>query len=169
MRRGATDGWRTVGDDGAGLGRDLELLRGVLEHRGEGRRLGHAEPAGTRQSRIGEQPPEDGDRSIAGASDPREGGRRRWWYSHFERELGVGGEDDLKGHLPSCATARRRRRRHGGVRLRLRSRPRRRVLDVAVSLPVEWACAASVKPPSRARVPFLCSKRELRFSEASHN
>jgi hypothetical protein len=120
------DGWRTVGDDGAGLGRDLELLRGVLEHRGKGRRLGHAEPAGTQSGRVGSiadrgpaargvQTATAGDRSIAGASRS-EGERKRWWYSHFERELGVGGEDDLEGYLPSCAAA---SRRHGGVRLRL--------------------------------------------------
>lgn len=30
-------------------------------------------------------------------------------YSHFEGELGVGGEDDLEGHLPSTAAAARRR------------------------------------------------------------
>lgn len=47
----------TVGDDGAGLGRDLELLGGELEHRGERRRLGHAKPAGDRanQPRRSEQ------------------------------------------------------------------------------------------------------------------
>jgi len=52
MRRGG-ERWRTVGDDGACLGRDLELLRGVLEHRGEGRGLRHAEPAGIQSGRVG--------------------------------------------------------------------------------------------------------------------
>lgn len=47
LRRGR----RTVGDDGAGLRRDLELLGGELEHGGEGRRLGHAEPAGIQSGR----------------------------------------------------------------------------------------------------------------------
>jgi len=46
-----------------------------------------------------------------------EGGIRsvgaRAGYSHFEGELGVGGEDDLEGHLPSSARRAAARRRHG--------------------------------------------------------
>ena len=107
--------WRTVGDDGAGLGRDLELLGGELEHRGEGRRLWHAEPAGIQSGwavgRAGSGPGpattaievEGGIRSVGARAD----------YSHFERELGVGGEDDLEGHLPSSARRAAARRRHG--------------------------------------------------------
>src|SRR4051812_27696045 len=43
----------------------------------------------------------------------RGGGKRR--YSHFEGELGVGGEDHLERYLPAAAAALRgrRRRRHG--------------------------------------------------------
>ena len=76
-------GDHTVGDDGAGLGQDLELLGGELEHRGEGRRLRHAEPV---------RPPHDthglGRDLVRGGVG--EGGRDGDLYSHFEGELGFG-------------------------------------------------------------------------------
>lgn len=100
-----------VGDDGAGLGRDLELLGGELEHRGEGRRLGHAE--------------------------------------HFEGELGVGGEDDLEGHLPSAAAAARRRRRRRPRQPSSRRNPSFRL--VLGSVPVSKRVAQSRRLGAGAR------------------
>jgi hypothetical protein len=88
MRR-AVVAYGTVGDDGAGLGRDLELLGGELEHRGEGRRLGHAEPAGNSKRlgrfRIGIGRGKHGPRGIRS-----EGGRE-----------GGAGTHTLKGSLGS--------------------------------------------------------------------
>lgn len=64
----------TVGDDGAGLGRDLELLGGELEHRGERRRLGHAKHF---EGELGVGGEDDLERHLPASGRPRAAAARR--------------------------------------------------------------------------------------------